>query len=656
MDKSRLFGNYSVGLPQKQVGDPEWKFIQKQELKEWVGFLTHALKTSVLQRSKTVTELYKEKGRVVKTLALRVAEARNLPSMDRNGLSDPYCIIQLNEQSIRTRTIYKELNPLWGEEYNLNVQDPSQEVLTLLLYDQDSNPLGKDDLMGALRIPIHSLTDEVQREQWYPLLPMDYEKLVTGDLHMKMTYRPGINHLPSALFVSVLAARNLASKDTNGLSDPYVKLTLGHKSKKTKIIKKELNPVFNEDFEFALDGDSELCVTVWDWDRLSSNDFMGEVTIPLEHLHPNVVMDQWFTLNDRVDHPHDDEEDKHEDHSDHHHKKPLGDIRIKMKYGEEKVLPSAAYHNLISELQNLNGLLALSEVTQERDALAGHSINLFYALDAPLKWVNALTKSEVHWTATPETIFRGNSMATKVVDAYMKLAGLPYLKATLGDSIQRLYTLKHSCELDPTRLEEGEDAKENLHNLETEVQTILGKIFAALDACPTDMRKMFQTLQSEVKAKYGEDHIARYTSVSGFIFLRFWVPAILGPKLFGLAKEHPSKQVGRTLTLVAKVIQNLGNLVEFGAKEPFMTPLNSLIQANMEKMKNYIDKLSEVSAPAVPSEQVVIDTDVELAAIFHHFQKNRPALQTTVDKFGSLAPLEKILDTLAALESKSNFQ
>lgn len=52
---------------------------------------------------------------------------------------------------------------------------------------------------------------------------------------------------------------------------------------------------------------------------------------------------------------------------------------------------------------------------------------------------------------------------------------------------------------------------------------------------------MFRHLQSKVKTKYGEEHITRYTAVSGFLFLRFWGPAILGPKLFNLSKGIGSK-------------------------------------------------------------------------------------------------------------------
>lgn len=51
------------------------------------------------------------------------------------------------------------------------------------------------------------------------------------------------------LRVKLRQANNLMSADTNGLSDPYVKLSAGGVTKKSKIVKKTLNPVWNEDLD-----------------------------------------------------------------------------------------------------------------------------------------------------------------------------------------------------------------------------------------------------------------------------------------------------------------------------------------------------------------------------------------------------------------------
>jgi Ras GTPase-activating protein 1 len=48
------------------------------------------------------------------------------------------------------------------------------------------------------------------------------------------------------------------------------------------------------------------------------------------------------------------------------------------------------------------------------------------------------------------------------------------------------------------------------------------------------------------------------------------------------------EKTGRTLTLLAKTLQNLANLVEFGQKEPYMLPMNEMIQRKMPEMKQYL--------------------------------------------------------------------
>lgn len=44
--------------------------------------------------------------------------------------------------------------------------------------------------------------------------------------------------------------------------------------------------------------------------------------------------------------------------------------------------------------------------------------------------------------------------------------------------------------------------------------------------------------------------------------------------------------------MVAKCLQNLANLVEFGGKEPYMEVVNPFILKNKERMVYYLDQLS----------------------------------------------------------------
>lgn len=92
--------------------------------------------------------------------------------------------------------------------------------------------------------------------------------------------------------------------------------------------------------------------------------------------------------------------------------------------------------------------------------------------------------------------------------------------------------------------------------------------------------------------RFPEHSNVRYVAVSGFIFLRFFAAAILGPKLFGLWDDNVDDKTARTLTLCAKTLQNAANMVEFGNKEPFMLPMNSFLQANFARIMRFIDVIT----------------------------------------------------------------
>ena len=56
--------------------------------------------------------------------------------------------------------------------------------------------------------------------------------------------------------------------------------------------------------------------------------------------------------------------------------------------------------------------------------------------------------------------------------------------------------------------------------------------------------------------------------------------------------EPPPLQGARSLVMVAKCLQNLANLVEFGGKEPYMEVVNPFIIKNRERMVGFLDHLS----------------------------------------------------------------
>jgi hypothetical protein len=82
-----------------------------------------------------------------------------------------------------------------------------------------------------------------------------------------------------------------------GSSDPFVEISYGKSKCKTKTIKKNLNPQWNETFDFdVLDVSAPLFFHVFDWDMLTSKDPMGKAIITLTSLHVGLNKDIWLPL------------------------------------------------------------------------------------------------------------------------------------------------------------------------------------------------------------------------------------------------------------------------------------------------------------------------------------------------------------------------
>jgi len=82
-----------------------------------------------------------------------------------------------------------------------------------------------------------------------------------------------------------LAAKDLGKDGKPGSSDPYVIVTSGKHILKTKYRKKTVDPVFNTIFQWSIDDDDEfVTIRVFDYDFMSSDDFMGEVRFCLDDL------------------------------------------------------------------------------------------------------------------------------------------------------------------------------------------------------------------------------------------------------------------------------------------------------------------------------------------------------------------------------------
>ncbi|XP_060530552.1 synaptotagmin 1 isoform X2 [Cylas formicarius] len=121
-----------------------------------------------------------------------------------------------------------------------------------------------------------------------------------GKLQFKLEYDFNQN----SLSVTVIQAEDLPALDMGGTSDPYVKVYLLPDKKKkfeTKVHRKTLNPVFNETFVFkgipyADAMNKTLVFAIFDFDRFSKHDQIGEVKVPLCQIDLAQTIEEWREL------------------------------------------------------------------------------------------------------------------------------------------------------------------------------------------------------------------------------------------------------------------------------------------------------------------------------------------------------------------------
>jgi len=106
------------------------------------------------------------------------------------------------------------------------------------------------------------------------------------------------------LTVEVVEGRDLIAMDDDGTSDPYVIVLVGKEKFRTKIIRDTLNPCWDigsvpELFTFRskhFDSSTEIVLKCMDWDRFSSDDRMGMITLPLSEISDGQEHDGWYPL------------------------------------------------------------------------------------------------------------------------------------------------------------------------------------------------------------------------------------------------------------------------------------------------------------------------------------------------------------------------
>nr|KAJ3417828.1 Ras GTPase-activating protein 1 [Polyrhizophydium stewartii] len=405
---------------------------------------------------------------------------------------------------------------------------------------------------------------------------------------------------------------------------PYCYVLLDHVNFARTAAKTTDPPIWTETFMFddISAHFSLLRVVLLHRNRSGKDVTIGYVNVSLKQIQNAAKIDQWFpvlSFNDNM---------------------IVGTMRITCSLTNEQILPASAYDEFLSIVTDpaLASVKALGRViTHEREAFARSFLDLMCLLGRERGSINLLIVDEISATDDPNIIFRGNTLATKVFDQYMKIVGAEYLQATLTPLIRAVYENGEPCETDPMRVEGSSSSssaaaaadtlRKNTKRLLQFVNFFWECIQRSADMFPRKIAEVFAFIKDAVSRRFPNQRSRgeqiKYPAISGFLFLRFFCPAIISPHQFGLAAEAPAGHVPRTLTMIAKILQNLANMTEL--KDVHLSEANVFIRSQKEAMKALLDRVSTVCVDLdSPLDSVDGDVDVsrQCESLFQYFERN----------------------------------
>lgn len=173
---------------------------------------------------------------------------------------------------------------------------------------------------------------------------------------------------------------------------------------------------------------------------------VGTVKIPIHEVTSRTISEDWYTIIS----------DKHQDSiSRNSSKEPIPTLRIKCRFQSIDILPIDVYGDFLDHLkENYKKVCEILEPVigvKAKEDIGQALVLLMHAQGMAGAFLTDVVALDLLRVGDQRLTFRGNSLATKSMEAFLKLTGEQYLQDTLSTSISEIISSDRDCEVDPLK-------------------------------------------------------------------------------------------------------------------------------------------------------------------------------------------------------------
>ncbi|XP_069082756.1 neurofibromin isoform X3 [Pleurodeles waltl] len=270
--------------------------------------------------------------------------------------------------------------------------------------------------------------------------------------------------------------------------------------------------------------------------------------------------------------------------------------------------------------------MALANVVpcSQWDELARVLVTLFDSRHLLYQLLWNMFSKEVELADSMQTLFRGNSLASKIMTFCFKVYGATYLQKLLEPLLRTVITgpdWQHvSFEVDSTRLDAMENLDDNQRCLRKMTEKFFQAIINSAIEFPPQLRSVCHCLFQVVSQRFPQNSIG---AVGSAMFLRFINPAIVSPYEAGILEKKPPPRIERGLKLMSKILQSIANHVLF-TKEEHMRPFNDFVRNNVEAARKFfLDIASDCPASETVNHSLSFISDGNVLALHRLLWNNQ---------------------------------